>query len=361
MGFVTRLKTLYRRPWFVPILIGVLLAVVGLALVFASSQGSLGQKLLGSALVAFAFGWLGRRQEVTAERQRLQLMLGLQEDLTGVSLAKADLSGFYLHGKTLTEADLAGANLTEANLFEVNLAKANLLGANLFEAHLAGADLTQANLTRADLAGAVLFGADLTQALLFKTNFTGARLAGANFAGANLSEANLAGADLPLARADSRTLWPDSFDPRAAGVIFVDGSGPGGDQTDGNARAPVSLEAAVSENRVAFRRDDAGIAATDPIEYRAQVRRDQLARLAALSGSALWSRGAFTAEFGEAIHVCDPEPVIFGDHNAAGRCPHCHGEQFTRERYMTDRPGVCAVFWWCEGCGLGRPVQEGAV
>lgn len=356
MGLATRLKTVYRRPWFVPILIGVLLVVVGLVLVFASSQGPLGQKMLGGAVIAFAFGWLERRQEKTAERQRLQLMLGLQKDLTGVSLAKADLSGFYLHGKTLKQADLAGANLTEANLFEVNLTKANLFGANLFEAHLAGADLTRANLTRADLAGAVLFGADLTQALLFKANFAGARLAGANFAGANLSGANLSGADLPLARADSRTLWPDSFDPHAAGVIFVDGPGLKGEQTDGNASAPVSLETVLTDP-AAFRKGNAVSAAIDPIEHRAQVRRDQLARLATLSASALWSRDAFTAEFGEAIHICDPEPINLGDLDAEDRCPHCHGERFTREIYMTDRPGVCAMFWWCEGCGLGRAVQ----
>jgi uncharacterized protein YjbI with pentapeptide repeats len=42
-------------------------------------------------------------------------------------------------------------------------------------------------------------------------------LKGANFKGANLTGANLIGV-----RADKDTIWPEGFDPVAAGVIFVD-------------------------------------------------------------------------------------------------------------------------------------------
>ncbi|MDP7599542.1 MAG: pentapeptide repeat-containing protein [Acidimicrobiales bacterium] len=63
----------------------------------------------------------------------------------------------------------------------------------------------EARLRRADLAGAVLVGANL---------------AGAYLVGANLSCANLAGADLTGAVADGLTIWPEGFDPVAAGVTF---------------------------------------------------------------------------------------------------------------------------------------------
>ena len=38
--------------------------------------------------------------------------------------------------------------------------------------------------------------------------------------GANLEGANLEGADLTGARASQATIWPEGFDPKAAGVTF---------------------------------------------------------------------------------------------------------------------------------------------
>jgi uncharacterized protein YjbI with pentapeptide repeats len=49
-----------------------------------------------------------------------------------------------------------------------------------------------------------------------------ANLAGASLSRAGLREANLYEMNLIGAKADSRTQWPEDFDPRAAGVIFVD-------------------------------------------------------------------------------------------------------------------------------------------
>ncbi len=63
-----------------------------------------------------------------------------------------------------------------------------------------GADLTRANLSGADLRRANLSGADLRRA--------------------DLSGANLEEADLDRATADKYTLWPEGFDPVAAGVTF---------------------------------------------------------------------------------------------------------------------------------------------
>ncbi len=104
-----------------PILVGVLLIVVGPALVFLPAHDPLGQRvsnlgveMLGGVVIALEVGLMQRRQERAAKQQHLQLMLGLEKDLTGTSLFGADLSGFYLRGKTLTQVDLSGANLNGA-------------------------------------------------------------------------------------------------------------------------------------------------------------------------------------------------------------------------------------------------------
>ncbi len=58
-------------------------------------------------------------------------------------------------------------------------------------------------------------GADLGWANLIEADFTGANLIGVNF-----RRADLTGANLERAVADGRTVWPEGFDPKAAGVIF---------------------------------------------------------------------------------------------------------------------------------------------
>ena len=69
-----------------------------------------------------------------------------------------------------------------------------------------GADLRRADLFGADLEGVDLSGADLNEA----------NLSGADLGGALLSRANLIGA-----RANKNTVWPEGFDPEAAGVTFT--------------------------------------------------------------------------------------------------------------------------------------------
>jgi len=69
-------------------------------------------------------------------------------------------------------------------------------GANLYEANLAGANLAGANLDRAYL----------TEADLRKVNLAGAR----------------ANELVARAKANELTIWPEGFDPVAAGVIFED-------------------------------------------------------------------------------------------------------------------------------------------
>ncbi|MFH2039330.1 MAG: pentapeptide repeat-containing protein [Chloroflexota bacterium] len=101
----------------------------------------------------------------------------------------------------LRGADLQNANLTSFNLFKANLANANLNGAIL----------VSANLKAAILQGTKLINANLSQAFLNN----------ANLIGADLSEADLTNAVLTNARYDDTTIWPNDFDPVAAGAILV--------------------------------------------------------------------------------------------------------------------------------------------
>ena len=72
-----------------------------------------------------------------------------------------------------------------------------------------------ADLSGADLSGAYLYGAYLYGAYLSGANLYGANLYGASLYGTNLYAANLAGAV-----ADKHTVWPERFDPEAAGVTI---------------------------------------------------------------------------------------------------------------------------------------------
>ncbi len=122
-----------------------------------------------------------------------------QLDLHAVDLRHANLWGAHLEG-----ADLSGADLEGANLLNVDLEGADLSGA-----HLEGANLVGADLERADLHGADLEGADLGSA----------HLEGANLGDADLEGADLVGAHLEGALANERTIWPEEFDWRAAGIV----------------------------------------------------------------------------------------------------------------------------------------------
>lgn len=101
---------------------------------------------------------------------------------------------------------MAGADLRDADLRRSNLRYADLTGA----------DLRRSNLTRSNLRYADLMGADLRYA-----NLTGADLTGADLRDANLTRSNLRGADLRGAVANDATVWPDGFDPTAAGVTVL--------------------------------------------------------------------------------------------------------------------------------------------
>ena len=79
---------------------------------------------------------------------------------------------------------------------------------------LSGRDLRNVDLSNADLEQANLTGADLSW-----TGLSGGRGWRPSLYGANLAGADLSGTDLRGAVADEDTIWPEGFDPEAAGVF----------------------------------------------------------------------------------------------------------------------------------------------
>lgn len=95
--------------------------------------------------------------------------------------------------------------LAHVDLREVGLKKANLRRADLREVHLEGAHLEGADLNEAQLEGAHLEGAHLR-----------------DVEGTHLPDAHLEGALLHGASADTKTTWPEGFEPKAHGVHVTD-------------------------------------------------------------------------------------------------------------------------------------------
>jgi uncharacterized protein YjbI with pentapeptide repeats len=150
------------------------------------------------------------KEELDAEKQQIMRLLKEPDHINqGIELWRIlfpdeplpSLAGLDLQDANLSGLDLSGANLQGTNLRDASLQGANLQGANLRDAGLQGANLQNADLQNADLQGAMLKWAKLQ--------------------GAKLQGANLQGAMLKWSHADANTIWPEGFDPKAAGVKFV--------------------------------------------------------------------------------------------------------------------------------------------
>jgi hypothetical protein len=145
---------------------------------------------------------IGRRDR---RRDDLTVRLRFHEvDLRGASLRGGQFQGVRLRRSHLENARLEGAQLQGAKLRGARLDGADF-GPD------ADLDLASANLEGASLAGAELDGAKLE----------GASLRGAHLEGANLSTARLEGADFHGAYCDALTTWPDPFDRKTEGVIWL--------------------------------------------------------------------------------------------------------------------------------------------
>jgi serine/threonine-protein kinase len=116
------------------------------------------------------------------------------QDLSDLTLPRAELSGTNFH-----EAKLIGTNLQQANLYNCNFGRACLRSANL-----KNACLSKGYFSHADLQGADLRGADLSDAYLSNANLRGANLCGANLTGAKVTNEQLS-----LAKTNWSTISPE--------------------------------------------------------------------------------------------------------------------------------------------------------
>lgn len=116
----------------------------------------------------------------------------------------------YQAGHARQEVNLQGARAPYAGLAGVQLPHSSLAQADLRRVNLFNADLEQSNLSRANLQHANLVAARLR----------GATLLGADLRAATLDAADLTHADLHGALYDDLTVWPDCFDPQAAGAVL---------------------------------------------------------------------------------------------------------------------------------------------
>ena len=146
---------------------------------------------------------------VTVVAQRMKLWRSLDYvEPCGEEGSCLDQRGANLRDTDLIGADLIGASLIGADLRDADLRCAELNCADLRWSDLRWADLNRADLRGADLRWAELRGADLA----------GADLRGANLFGADLKEADLSDADLSKAKYNKSTVFPEGFDPVAAGM-----------------------------------------------------------------------------------------------------------------------------------------------
>ena len=188
------------------ILSGLLVAIVGLALLGQLIPGSL-QRSLDLANADLSQTDLRGLHLAGANFRRANLA---DAELRGANLEGARLWGARvtgdLRGVNLSHADLQFADLRKCVLVEANLMGANLLGAQLQDALMDGATMGEANLQSATLQHAVLFTADLAQADLRRASLEKASLEGANLRGANLEEADLRGVNFEEANFEGANL-----------------------------------------------------------------------------------------------------------------------------------------------------------
>ena len=152
---------------------------------------------------------------------------GIDINLSGANLFRANLSDV-----NFSEAELGGANLSEANLYVADLHEANLKSANLNRANLDKANLWVANLRGANLSETILTRANLILANLIEANLQQADLSGSNLTGAFLVNAKIDKVKLSGSSVYATSVWDlqGEFEeqkdlvitPKGAPVITVD-------------------------------------------------------------------------------------------------------------------------------------------
>jgi uncharacterized protein YjbI with pentapeptide repeats len=192
------------------------------------------------------------------------------KDLQGIGLRLADLAGWDLSGQDLSEGDLALSTLTDTDLSNAIVVGASfggttsrgftkehlystasyqaktLQGIRLSENDLTGWDLSGQDLANSSFSYSTLANANLAKANLTNADLGDAVLTNANLTGANLTNADVEESELTDAELDSTTIYnqgtvfPDGFDPVAAGLTLV--RSPLGDINADNVLALVDID-----------------------------------------------------------------------------------------------------------------------
>ncbi len=164
------------------------------------------------------------------------------KDFHDQNLKNKDFSLASLNGANFTDATLTGANFRKASVKRAVFSGASIQDVSFVSADLTGADLRgtvgeadyrAANMTNANFEGLSFQGFALGDCNCRGANFKKAKIATAiyrcNFRGADFSGASLRGATIDTrgvtewkgAIYDDDTAFPDGFDPKAAGLVFV--------------------------------------------------------------------------------------------------------------------------------------------
>lgn len=129
---------------------------------------------------------------------------------------KADLDDVDLSGAMLENAKLEGVVWCGTNLSSAHLKAANFYWAILFTSNLSYADLQEVDFRGADLKEVNFQGANLMKANFGRDNLDGST----QLQGANLSQAQTQGAIFKGAEYDTRTVFPELFDPEKEGMCL---------------------------------------------------------------------------------------------------------------------------------------------
>lgn len=130
----------------------------------------------------------------------------LNEDFSAFELTTVQLGGKSITGCGFQDSDLRSATLDRSSVRSCDFSAANLQNASFRRTRFTGCTFR----------GADLRWADLTHASFGKQN------TGTGRGACDLGGAQLEGARLSKVAYDSSTIWPEGFDPRAAGAIPVE-------------------------------------------------------------------------------------------------------------------------------------------
>jgi uncharacterized protein YjbI with pentapeptide repeats len=156
--------------------------------------------------------------------ERWNKMDSVEREAVG-GLQKIDLSRCDLTGVNLRRVNCRGGNFEKANLSRADLVLAtfhrvNFKGAKLKEVEADCVRMASANLEGANLRGGKFPYSGFQKANLRSADLTGADMKHANLKGADLTGAVLTNVNFEKAHYDVKTIFPQGFQPIAAGMLL---------------------------------------------------------------------------------------------------------------------------------------------